>query len=396
MTKIKICLPVLAFFILSSLSNAQVSELKSKQSKIKGLLVRPLANGEFAGMASQMNATATPLDNSKSQLSVRFNQRVGKDMLSALNEVIKHLRVKHDSWPSGYEVEIAFEDRFTLKDGPSAAVPCALLLDSLITGAKMDPAFAVTGDMNADGSIQPVGGVPAKVRGAFSKDCKIVAIPLKNAKSLSDLVILNGIQPVSRIQVFTVQNFKQASALASSKKNDSLTNAIKEFAKVQNAISRYKPTVLRNTQIQNKLREVIRLAPNHLSAKLALELATGKSRKTLSLLGSLENTEQSATLLLDAARSGSASGDALAPDELGKAINDIKRIRLKLDKRVWPYADSIQDFGKLVRAFKISPPKSISTKKKKLTEIQSAAERIEGEAKKIRNNKEIMEELIQK
>ena len=396
MTKIKICLPVLAFFILSSLSNAQVSELKSKQSKIKGLLVRPLANGEFAGMASQMNATATPLDNSKSQLSVRFNQRVGKDMLSALNEVIKHLRVKHDSWPSGYEVEIAFEDRFTLKDGPSAAVPCALLLDSLITGAKIDPAFAVTGDMNADGSIQPVGGVPAKVRGAFSKDCKIVAIPLKNAKSLSDLVILNGIQPVSRIQVFTVQNFKQASALASSKKNDSLTNAIKEFAKVQNAISRYKPTVLRNTQIQNKLREVIRLAPNHLSAKLALELATGKSRKTLSLLGSLENTEQSATLLLDAARSGSASGDALAPDELGKAINDIKRIRLKLDKRVWPYADSIQDFGKLVRAFKISPPKSISTKKKKLTEIQSAAERIENEAKKIRNNKEIMEELIQK
>ena len=396
MTKIKICLPVLAFFILSSLSNAQISELKSKQSKIKGLLVRPLANGEFAGMASQMNATATPLDNSKSQLSVRFNQRVGKDMLSALNEVIKHLRVKHDSWPSGYEVEIAFEDRFTLKDGPSAAVPCALLLDSLITGAKMDPAFAVTGDMNADGSIQPVGGVPAKVRGAFSKDCKIVAIPLKNAKSLSDLVILNGIQPVSRIQVFTVQNFKQASALASSKKNDSLANAIKEFAKVQNAISRYKPTVLRNTQIQNKLREVIRLAPNHLSAKLALELATGKSRKTLSLLGSLENTEQSATLLLDAARSGSASGDALAPDELGKAINDIKRIRLKLDKRVWPYADSIQDFGKLVRAFKISPPKSISTKKKKLTEIQSAAERIENEAKKIRNNKEIMEELIQK
>ena len=33
---------------------------------------------------------------------------------------------------------------------------------------------------------------------------------------------------------------------------------------------------------------------------------------------------------------------------------------------------------------------------KKLTEIQLAAERIENEAKRIRNNKEIMEELIQK
>ena len=101
MTKIRTCLPLLAFFILCSLSNAQIGQLKSKQSKIKGRLVRPLANGEFAGMASQMNATATPLDNIKSRLSVRFNQRVGKDMHSALNEVIKHLRVKHDSWPSG-------------------------------------------------------------------------------------------------------------------------------------------------------------------------------------------------------------------------------------------------------------------------------------------------------
>ncbi|MED5470363.1 MAG: S16 family serine protease [Verrucomicrobiota bacterium] len=396
MTRIKTCLPLLALFILCSLSNAQVGKLKSKQTRIKGLLVRPLANGEFAGMASQMNATATPSNDAESQLRVLFNQRVGKDMHSALNEVIKHLRVKHDSWPSGYEVEIAFEDRFTLKDGPSAAVPCALLLDSLITGNKIDPSFAVTGDMNADGSIQPVGGVPAKVRGAYSKDCKIVAIPLKNARALSDLVILSGIEPVSRIQVFTVKHFREASALASLEKNNSLTNAVNEFAKVQNAIARYKPTVLRNVRIQNKLREIIQLAPNHLSARLCLELATGKGRKTLSLLGSLESTEQSASVLLDAARSGAANGDALAPDELGKAINNIKRIRLKLDKRVWPYADSIQDFGKLVRTFKTSPPKSISTKKKKLTEIQLAAERIENEAKRIRNNKEIMEELIQK
>ena len=116
MTRIKTCLPLLALFILCSLSNAQVGKLKSKQTRIKGLLVRPLANGEFAGMASQMNATATPLDSADSQLRVLFNQRVGKEMHSALNEVIKHLRVKHDSWPSGYEVEIAFEDRFTLKD----------------------------------------------------------------------------------------------------------------------------------------------------------------------------------------------------------------------------------------------------------------------------------------
>ena len=70
-------------------------------------------------------------------------------------------------------------------------------------------------------------------------------------------------------------------------------------------------------------------------------------------------------------------------------------MRLKLDKRVWSYADSIQDFGKLVREFKVSPPKGNVSKKKKLTDIQIAAEKIESEVKKIRNNKEMMEELIQ-
>ena len=138
-----------------------------------------------------MNATATPLDKRGNPTNIRFNQRVGKAMDSALKEVTKYLRVKHDTWPSGYDIEIAFEDRFTAKDGPSAAICCALLLDSLVSGKTIDPFFAVTGDMNADGSVQPVGGVPAKVRGAFSKSCKYVAIPTKNARSLSDLVLLN-------------------------------------------------------------------------------------------------------------------------------------------------------------------------------------------------------------
>ena len=78
-----------------------------------------------------------------------------------------------------------------------------------------------------------------------------------------------------------------------------------------------------------------------------------------------------------------------------KAISELKRMRLKLDKRVWSYADSIQDFGKLVREFKASPPRGNTSKRKKLNEIQTAAEKIEKEVIRIRNNKELMEELIQ-
>ena len=131
------------------------------------------------------------------------------------------------------------------------------------------------------------------------------------------------------------------------------------------------------------------------SAKLALQVATGKTPRTLSLQGSLEKTENSASILIQAARSGSDPSDSLGTDDLAQAINELKRMRLKLDKRVWSYADSIQDFGKLVREFKASPPRGNTSKRKKLNEIQTAAEKIEKEVIRIRNNKELMEELIQ-
>jgi len=394
-SRMKKCLIGFVFFASWQLHLTNASELKLRQSKLKGLLVQPLSNGNFAGKASQMNATATPLDKRDNPINIRFNQRVGKAMDSALKEVTKYLRVKHDTWPSGYDIEIAFEDRFTAKDGPSAAICCALLLDSLVTGQRIDPFFAVTGDMNADGSVQPVGGVPAKVRGAFSKSCKYVAIPAKNARSLSDLVLLNGINTVSRIQVFTIDDFDEAAKIAFTDKDQDIKTSIEEFHKIQSAIFRHKTGVLRNAKVQKKLREILELAPNHLSAKLALQVATGRAPKTLSLHGSLEKTENSASTLLQAARSSSDPSDALATDDLAKAISELKRIRLKLDKRVWSYADSIQDFGKLVREFKTSPPRGNSSKRKKLTEIQIAAEKIEKEVMKIRNSKEIMEELIQ-
>ena len=107
---------ILVFLFVCQIGVVTAFELQLKQSKLKGLLVQPLPNGDFAGKASQMNATASPLENKTDPIKIRFNQRVGKNMDGALNEVIKYLRVKHEKLPSGYDIEIAFEDRFTSKD----------------------------------------------------------------------------------------------------------------------------------------------------------------------------------------------------------------------------------------------------------------------------------------
>jgi hypothetical protein len=58
-------------------------------------------------------------------------------------------------WPQAVEMQLSFEDKYRAKDGPSAAILCAMLLDNLFTGAELESEFAITGDLNADGSIQP-------------------------------------------------------------------------------------------------------------------------------------------------------------------------------------------------------------------------------------------------
>ncbi len=373
---------------------APADELAIKQSKVKGLLVRPLATGENAGMASQMNATATPAEDAGRLLRVRFNQDVGGMMEGALKEVLKFLQVRHDDWPRGQVVEIAFEERYSPKDGPSAAVACALLLDSLLTGDAIDPAFAVTGDMNADGSVKPVGGVPAKIRGAAGKGCTVVGVPIENAPALTDLVVLDGASPLAAIQVFTLETFDQAKALAAAEKGEELAAAIADFALVQRAVEGRGAGILRNPKVVAKLREIVARAPNHLSAKLLLDAAVGGLPRQLSLVGSLEAIERSAATVLEAARGQKDGIGALDKDELAAAIIELRRTRAKLDERTRDYADSIEEFGRRVSDYQNSPPRGVPLTRKAIAEIQASAQRIETEVRKIKNDTEMMEELM--
>lgn len=52
-------------------------------------------------------------------------------MSGASDEVEKFMKVRHaNSLPKGYTIEFGFADKHTLKDGPSAAVACALMTNA--------------------------------------------------------------------------------------------------------------------------------------------------------------------------------------------------------------------------------------------------------------------------
>jgi ATP-dependent Lon protease len=73
------------------------------------------------------------------------------------------------------------------KDGPSAGVAMLAAIYSLITGKRISPSIAMTGEITLRGRVMPIGGVKEKVLAAARAGIKKVLLPAKNEKNLEDV-----------------------------------------------------------------------------------------------------------------------------------------------------------------------------------------------------------------
>ena len=73
------------------------------------------------------------------------------------------------------------------KDGPSAGVTMITAIASLMTGLKVDPTIAMTGEITLRGAVLPVGGVKEKVLAAHRAGIKTVILPEKCRKDLVEV-----------------------------------------------------------------------------------------------------------------------------------------------------------------------------------------------------------------
>jgi ATP-dependent Lon protease len=73
------------------------------------------------------------------------------------------------------------------KDGPSAGVTIFTALTSLLTGRRVRPDTAMTGEVTLRGRVLPVGGIKAKVLAAHRAGIQRVILPAKNGRDLEDL-----------------------------------------------------------------------------------------------------------------------------------------------------------------------------------------------------------------
>ncbi|HVA38057.1 MAG TPA: endopeptidase La [Candidatus Dormibacteraeota bacterium] len=73
------------------------------------------------------------------------------------------------------------------KDGPSAGVAMATAIASLLTGRRVDPNLAMTGEITLTGQVLPVGGIKEKVLGAKRAGITKVMLPRRNEVDLEDV-----------------------------------------------------------------------------------------------------------------------------------------------------------------------------------------------------------------
>ncbi len=73
------------------------------------------------------------------------------------------------------------------KDGPSAGVGLVTALTSLLTGRRVKPYLAMTGEVTLRGKVLPVGGIKEKVLAARRSGVQEVILPARNAVDLEDV-----------------------------------------------------------------------------------------------------------------------------------------------------------------------------------------------------------------
>ena len=73
------------------------------------------------------------------------------------------------------------------KDGPSAGITILTAIASLLSGRRVDPKTAMSGEITLRGAVLPVGGIKEKLVGAHQAGIKKVILSSRNRRDLRDL-----------------------------------------------------------------------------------------------------------------------------------------------------------------------------------------------------------------
>ena len=141
------------------------------------------------------------------QLTGQLGDVMKESAMIAKNWISAHFLKKGKitpRWLETHSIHLHVPEGATPKDGPSAGITMATALYSLITGKKIRPNLAMTGELSLTGQVLPIGGLKEKTVAAKRNKIRKIIIPKANMRDLEKIPenVKKGLTfyPVSRME----------------------------------------------------------------------------------------------------------------------------------------------------------------------------------------------------
>lgn len=209
--------------------------------------------------------------------------------MSAFRESLKYIALTGTEGLIGRQVDFLTDAELTDEEGPSGALACAVLTEAVAGNFKVDSLVAFSGDVNADGTVQPLDDQKERLTASPDSLYHVVVIPKADRYSLDDILLLHGPAIFYTTQIFEVGTLNQAVEIGKKTRPENINQSLKTFYQVQQVLKQPDGRkYLRNSHVKKRLSEVIKLTPNHLSAQQLIKVSKGIYPRHLSLQASFE------------------------------------------------------------------------------------------------------------
>ena len=162
---------------------------KDKASKKAEVgIVRGLAWTSVGGDTLEIEVNVMP-GKGEIQLTGKLGDVMKESAMTALSyvrSVGKEYKVSPEFFKEN-DFHIHVPEGAVPKDGPSAGITMATAILSAVTGKKIDPLVAMTGEITLRGRVLPIGGLKEKILAAKNAGIKKVLVPVENQKDVEEV-----------------------------------------------------------------------------------------------------------------------------------------------------------------------------------------------------------------
>ena len=201
----------------------------------------------------------------------------GESMEAALQYAVAAVIQQKTPLPAGLSVKFLLDGDYANHEHDSAGLAAGVLLHSMITGTKVDSKIILCGGLGKAGVVTPANALGLRLRAAPDAGTMTLGVALESEPEVRDLALMGEPSTLLRCEVIGLVTFPDALALASATPPSNLAKARELFQSIRTACAATPVgTFIKNPKVQQKLNEVLTLAPQHLSARLLLQAGTGK------------------------------------------------------------------------------------------------------------------------